>query len=245
MGGLQSAQRDVHVFAQRLARLVELHDTTARVMLAVPDDFVTRSLVQDQSERRFRLPHFPSDIVAASQLVAEALAIRVDHQAADTAEGLCSQELNLGLGVIGLHQAGGVDLHPFQVDAAGSNGLTHLDAIAGGMVTVGGGQVQQVRAVLGQQGIICEIGAKATGGQNHRALFGKVLALLLVDHSAHGAGLGHQLLDLGLVDDSGQVAALRNLLHHLDQSIGDGHSRETLLATMSAGSRMTTETSQE
>jgi len=47
-----------------------------------------------------------------------------------------------------------VDLHPFQVDAAGSNGLTHLDAIAGGMVTVGGGQVQQVRAVLGQQGIL-------------------------------------------------------------------------------------------
>ena len=133
------------------------------------------------------------------------------------------------------------------------------------MVTVGGGQVQQVRAVLGQQGIlwwkrffeneakstkiwmemnenrcwmrmnvnngwtclskknlekknsiyipprvICEIGAKATGGQNHRALFGKVLALLLVDHSAHGAGLGHQLLDLGLVDDAGQVAALGN-----------------------------------
>lgn len=48
---LQSAQRDVHVLAQRLARLVELHDTTARVMLAVPDDFVTRSLVQDQSWR--------------------------------------------------------------------------------------------------------------------------------------------------------------------------------------------------
>jgi len=58
--------------------------------------------------------------------------------------------------------------------------------------------------------VICEIGAKATGGQNHRALFGKVLALLLVDHSAHGAGLGHQLLDLGLVDDAGQVAALGN-----------------------------------
>lgn len=49
---LQSAQRDVHVLAQRLARLVELHDTTARVMLAVPDDFVTRSLVQDQSWTR-------------------------------------------------------------------------------------------------------------------------------------------------------------------------------------------------
>ena len=46
---LQSAQRDVHVLAQRLARLIELHDTTARVVLAVPNDFVTGSLVQDQS----------------------------------------------------------------------------------------------------------------------------------------------------------------------------------------------------
>ena len=41
------------------------------------------------------------------------------------------------------------------------------------------------------------------------------------------------------------ISGAKNLLHHLDQSIGDGHSRETLLATMGAGSRMTTETSQE
>ena len=53
------------------------------------------------AERRLRLPHFPGDVVAASQLVAEALAIRVDDQAADAAERLRSQELNLGLGMTG------------------------------------------------------------------------------------------------------------------------------------------------
>jgi hypothetical protein len=44
--------------------------------------------------------------------------------------------------------------------------LTHLDAIAGGMVTVGGGQVQQVRAVLGQQGILWPMETRTKMNQN-------------------------------------------------------------------------------
>ena len=46
---LQGAQRDVHVLAQRLAVLVELHDATPGVVLAVPDDLIAGCLVQDQS----------------------------------------------------------------------------------------------------------------------------------------------------------------------------------------------------
>mmetsp|Transcript_51518 Transcript_51518/g.84392 ORF Transcript_51518/g.84392 Transcript_51518/m.84392 type:complete len:376 (-) Transcript_51518:12-1139(-) len=245
MSGLQGAQRDVHVLAECLPALVELHHTTSRVVLAMPNDLIAGGLVQDQSEGRLGLPHFPGDIVSSAQLVTEALAFRVDHQATHAAQGLGRQELDLGLGVIGLHQACGVNLHPFQVDAARTNGFAHLDTISGGVVTVGSGKVQEVRPVLGQQGIIRKVGAKAPRGQNHGAFLGEVLALLLVGHATNSSGLSQELLDLGLVDDSRQVTALRNLLHHLDQSIGDGHSRETLLATMGAGSRMTTETSQE
>ena len=68
------------------------------------------------------------------------------------------------LGVIWLHQSSGVHLDPFQVDAAGTNGLAHLDAIAGGVVPVGGGQVQEVRAVLGQQGILRQKSCRSAGG---------------------------------------------------------------------------------
>ena len=33
------------------------------------------------------------------------------------------QELDLGIGIVGLHQTGGVHLDPLQVDALGANGL--------------------------------------------------------------------------------------------------------------------------
>jgi hypothetical protein len=47
--GLQSAQRDVHVLAKCLPALVELHHTTSRVVLAMPNDLIAGGLVQDQS----------------------------------------------------------------------------------------------------------------------------------------------------------------------------------------------------
>ena len=80
-----------------------------------------------------------------------------------------------------------MDLHPLQVDGLradllkgtalepcvlAENGaavhggmgrhLAHLDAIARAVLAVGGGQVQQVGAVLGQQGVLGEVGAEAT-----------------------------------------------------------------------------------
>ena len=36
-------------------------------------------------------------------------------------------------------------------------------------MAVGGGQMQQVGAVLGQQGVVGEVCAEAAGGQDHRA----------------------------------------------------------------------------
>ena len=47
--GLQGAQRDVHVLAECLPALVELHHTTSRVVLAMPNDLIAGGLVQDQS----------------------------------------------------------------------------------------------------------------------------------------------------------------------------------------------------
>ena len=36
---------------------------------------------------------------------------------------LSRQEFDLGIGIVGLHQTGGVHLNPLQVDALGANGL--------------------------------------------------------------------------------------------------------------------------
>jgi hypothetical protein len=50
-----------------------------------------------------------------------------------------------------------VNLHPFQVNAARTNCFAHLDTISGGVVTVGGGKVQKVGPVLGQQGSLGDL----------------------------------------------------------------------------------------
>mmetsp|Transcript_44391 Transcript_44391/g.70283 ORF Transcript_44391/g.70283 Transcript_44391/m.70283 type:complete len:206 (-) Transcript_44391:2-619(-) len=45
-----------------------------------------------------------------------------------------------------------------------------------------------------------------------------------------------------LGDNTRLVRGLRNLLHHLNQRVGDRHSREALLSTMCAGSRVSSQT---
>ena len=43
-----------------------------------------------------------------------------------------------------------------------NSGLAHLDPIAGAVLTVGGGKMQQVRSILCQQRVAGEVGAKTT-----------------------------------------------------------------------------------
>mmetsp|Transcript_2519 Transcript_2519/g.3109 ORF Transcript_2519/g.3109 Transcript_2519/m.3109 type:complete len:347 (+) Transcript_2519:291-1331(+) len=234
VGGFQGAQGDAHVFAQLLTVVVELHDTAAGVVLAVPDDLIGRRLVQDQPVRRLGLPHLTGHVVASAQLVAEPVAVAVDHQAAHAAQGLGRQELDLGLGVVRLNEAGGMDLHPLQVNGRSTNGFAHLDGVTCAVLTVGGGQVQQVRAVRGQQGVGTEVGTKTARSQNHGAKLLHHLTSLAIFAAHHTAAILHQLEDLSLGDDPGAVGLLGHLLQHLDQGICDGHPWEALLSTVRA-----------
>mmetsp|Transcript_126763 Transcript_126763/g.364584 ORF Transcript_126763/g.364584 Transcript_126763/m.364584 type:complete len:245 (-) Transcript_126763:719-1453(-) len=138
---LEHGKGHAHVIRERQTVLVVLHHTAAGVVLAMPDDLLRRRFVQRQSERRLVLPHLASDVVAAPELVGEALAVGVQNQAADTAESLGSQELDLRVRIVRLHQAGRVDLHPLEVDSAAADGFAHLDAVAGAVLAVGRRQV--------------------------------------------------------------------------------------------------------
>ena len=228
-------QRDAHVLCQVLARGVELHDTTAGVVLGVPDDLIGCSLVQTQAKGRLVLPHLSSDIVTSAQLVAEAVAIGIQDDATNTSEGLRGQELHLGIGIVRLHQTGGVHLDPLEVNGGCTDGLSHLDGITSAVLAVGGGEVEQVRPVRGQEGIGAKVGAETAGGEDHRAELLHGLAGLLVLAANHGAGIDEQLVHLRLRHDASSVGFLSNLLQHLDQRIGDGHSWEALLAAVRAG----------
>ena len=89
-----------HVLGQVLTCRVELHDASAGVVLSMPDDLVSCSLVEAEAEGRLVLPHLARDVIAAAQLIAEAVAVRIQNNAAHTTQGLCRQELDFGIGVI-------------------------------------------------------------------------------------------------------------------------------------------------
>ena len=100
----QGLQRHAHVFGKVFSRRVELHHTTSSVVLGMPDDLICCGPIEAQSEGWFVLPHLPRDVVTTAQLVAEALAVGVQDEAADAAQGLGRQELHFGIRIVGLHQ---------------------------------------------------------------------------------------------------------------------------------------------
>ena len=150
VGLLQNGHGHAHVRGQRSTAFVVLHHATARVVLAMPNDLVAGRLVQAQPERRLAFPHLAGYIVAAAQLVREALAVGIQDQAADAAQSLCGQKFDLGIGIVGLDQARRVHLDPLEVDRLAANGLAHLDAVTSAVLAIGGRQVHQVRTVLCQ-----------------------------------------------------------------------------------------------
>mmetsp|Transcript_4244 Transcript_4244/g.10028 ORF Transcript_4244/g.10028 Transcript_4244/m.10028 type:complete len:343 (+) Transcript_4244:427-1455(+) len=211
----------------------------------MPDDLVGGSLVQAEAERGLVLPHLAGDVVTSTQLVGETLAVRVQDQTADASQGLGGQKLDLGIGVVGLHQAGRVDLHPLQVDGLSANGLAHLDAVTGAVLSVGGGEVHQVGSVLSQEGVLSEVGTEAAAGQDHGAELLLVLAAFLVDEADAGLAVHQEGVGTSLGDDASSVGLLGNLLEHLDECVGDGHARESLRTTVGSGSRVTTQSCQQ
>merc|ERR1711904_394183 len=106
-------------------------------MLAVPNDLIGSSLVEAQAEGWLVLPHLASDVVTAAELIGEALAICIEHEATDTTQSLSGKELDLSIRVIWLDKACWVHLNPLQVDRLAPDRLTHLDFISGAVLAVG------------------------------------------------------------------------------------------------------------
>mmetsp|Transcript_47384 Transcript_47384/g.106581 ORF Transcript_47384/g.106581 Transcript_47384/m.106581 type:complete len:319 (-) Transcript_47384:177-1133(-) len=239
MGLFQHGEGNSHIACKGLTTFVELHDATPCVMLAVPVDLFRGGLVEAQPERRLALPHFTCHVVTAAELIGETLAVGIEHKATDSTQSLCRKELDFGIRIIRLYQASWVHLDPLQVDALGTNGLTHLDAITSAVLAVSGGEMHQVGPVLCKEGVLCEIGAKPASCQDDRPMFLELHTALLV-RQAHAVPLAVHQQPRGarLRNDASLVRPLCDLLHHLDQRVCDGHPWEALLATVGAWSRV-------
>jgi len=229
-------QRHANVLSELGTRFVVFHHPTAGVVFAVPNDLGGGSLVEHQAEWAFVLPHLASYVIATAQLVGEPVAVSVKDKTTDSSQSLGGQELDLGIRILGIHQTGGMNLHPLQINRAGANRDTKLDAVTGAVLPVGGREVHQVRTVLSQQRILGEVSPKASRGKDDAAklLEGLATARVLAANDRALIVLD-ELCDLRFGDNAGNVrVSLRHLLNHLNQSIRDGHARESLLTTVRA-----------
>jgi len=222
----------------------KLHDATALVMLAMPMNLVSGGLVEAETERSLALPHLAGDVIAAAELVGESVTVGVEEETTNTTEGLGGEELNLGVRVVRLDETGRVDLDPLQIDGGGAGGDAHLDAVTGAVLTVGGGQMHQIGAMLGEQGVVAEISTEAAAREDDGAVGDLDLLLVIVLATNNGGAVHAEFKDLSLVDDHGALAlgVLLDLLEALHEGVCDSHTREAFLTTMGTGGGMTTET---
>merc|ERR1719272_855192 len=223
---------NTHILCKVVAACVVLHDTTASVVLGVPKDLCSCGTVQAETERWLVLPHLASDIITTSKLICKALAILIEDKTSNTTQSLCSQELDLSIGIIGLHEACGVHLHPLKVNGYCADGLAHLDCITGAVLTVCCGQVHQVWTVLGEQRVLAKVSTKATRAKDHWAELLRGVASLAVLTACNCLAVPDELEHLSFGDNAGAVGLLCNFLAHLNQCIGDGHAWEALFATV-------------
>mmetsp|Transcript_51479 Transcript_51479/g.112858 ORF Transcript_51479/g.112858 Transcript_51479/m.112858 type:complete len:363 (+) Transcript_51479:193-1281(+) len=237
---LQFLHRDSHLFCQ-ISSCVELpHDSPAFIVLAMPVNLFGSHTVQNKTEWRLVLPHFSSYIIAAAQLICETIPFRIQQKTSNTAKCFSGQKFHLGILIANLDKPRGMYLYPFQVNCGTPDSLAHLDTITSAMLTVRSGQVHEVRSVLAQERIGGEIRAKSASGQDDWSEDLDLGTLALVFHTNDCAVVGNQVGGAGLSDDLSHVSTgvLLNLLNHLDQSIGDSHSRKTLFASVGPGCRV-------
>lgn len=227
---LEVLGRAANLLGELLARHL-LHEAAARVVARVEVERVGGLGVEDEADGELAgvllLPHHARDVVAVAQLVAEAVAVSVEQEAALTAEGLGGQELPLGAGVLGVDQARGVDLDLVHVDAVAANGHDHLLAVTSGVRAVGGGEAERVGPVLLEEGALAKVGGVTTRGEHDGAVELGGLAVGLVGDTGDGVAVLVQARHLGLLDDLDAVGlGLGELLKALHEGICDGHAGE-------------------
>jgi len=83
----------------------------------VPVDFLSTGRVDDKAVRALvALPHLAGDVITGAEFVAETVTLIVDEETTNTTESLSSQELDLGVGVLGMNETSGMDLDEVEVD---------------------------------------------------------------------------------------------------------------------------------
>lgn len=189
------------------------------------------------------VPDTSGNVVTVAKLVGESLAFVIEKETTNTSESLGSEELDLGIGILGVNETSGVDLNLLHIDTIGPNGKSHLVTITSAVVAVGGRKVVIFGSILLQKRVLAKVGGVTTRGKDDGALDRLFLSVLLVLDADDGAILSEKFSDTGLEHDLDTLRhGLCEILKTLELGVGNNHSRELSIATMGTGLGVTAET---
>lgn len=83
-----------------------------------------------------------------AKLVGETLALVIEKQATNTTQRLSGQELDLGLGILGVYETSRVHLDFLEINGLGTDSHSEFLSITGAVVAVGGRELPVLRAML-------------------------------------------------------------------------------------------------
>jgi hypothetical protein len=190
------------------------------------------------------LPNLSSDIIAVLEFVHETLAGVIKEETTNTAESFSSQKFDLGVRFLGVDKTCGVNLNLLEVDSTSTNGKSKLLTITSAVLAIGSRKIPELWTVLLEEGIFGEVGGISTGSEDDGAVSGAGLSCMCVLNTNHSARLILNELDnASLLQD---LDALRitngKIFEALQLSVGDNHSGELSISTVSAGLTVTAET---
>jgi hypothetical protein len=133
-----------------------------------------------------------------------------------------------------------VHLDLLHVDGAGTDRDGDLVSVTGTVITVGGGELPELWAVLLQQGVFGEVGSITTSGQDDRAIGGLGLSTKGVLDTNDDRTILDELGDASLLlDDDALGVADREVLKTLHLSVCDDlYKRSASVAGMTRGKHM-------
>lgn len=117
-------------------------------------------------------PDLSSDVIAMLEFIDEALASVVEEETTNTTESLSGQELDFGVGLLGVDQAGRMNLDLLEIDGRSADVHGELLAVTSAMLAVGGGEIPVLGAMLLEERVLSKIGGVATSSENDRAVGG-------------------------------------------------------------------------
>mmetsp|Transcript_12216 Transcript_12216/g.23655 ORF Transcript_12216/g.23655 Transcript_12216/m.23655 type:complete len:521 (-) Transcript_12216:387-1949(-) len=248
-GRLDLLRRDAHLGCQLPSRPHTLHQTPTAVVLAVPLNLLRGFPVQNQTiGTPLILPHSSSHVVSVTELISESVPLVVQQHPPHTPEGLCCEEFDFRVGFLQIDQTGRVDLNLLHVHCTRTDGSGHLDTVSGAVLSVGGGQMEQVGTVDTQKGVGGKVSGITAGGDHDQSRLRESLALSvgILDATHSARGVGEKAVDLCLGNDAGTVrGGLGNVFELLHQGVCDGHPWEPLLSAMGALEGVASETGDE